>query len=436
MHTEQHAPRANTTRFLLTCANPTSRHDGPPKRPASLTSPPNTVISSSCAVPDIVRRQQRQRHNHSLSVYDIAGGIILHVYIVMPCLNEELELKATCASLGFGICCESGLADTILILVDNGSTDRTLEIMWQVQRSSRKGSVIVAYEAERGFVPARSHGIKRVLQLAKEASQPYSEILILQVDADTIYLPGYVTAMISGSNAAGPQTLLEGRATVPADFRKLYSDYQALSESVDASVQSLCVSETHDVVVDDKICAFRLADYLSWSGHRREYEPRGTEIYAETTRLFLKGRAFGATKTMINDAVAQPSRRKVFKSPALYFATAGFPYGTPWVASLLASNSEADTFDMTCVKNPTAVFLRQCHTVILFGVLPVWVSQAIGTIDQLGAIETQLFPLLKLLPTLTIEHLRDAPGEVITTALQLIISNRLDLEVFLLKHAI
>ena len=53
----------------------------------------------------------------------------MRAYIVMPCLNEERELVATCASLGFGPGVATDNPDGTLVLVDNGSTDRTPELM-------------------------------------------------------------------------------------------------------------------------------------------------------------------------------------------------------------------------------------------------------------------------------------------------------------------
>lgn len=360
----------------------------------------------------------------------------MRAYIVMPCLNEEAELEATCASLGFGLGAEIAPVATTLILVDNGSTDRTPEIMRNIWHSSCQGAVMVTYESERGFVPPRRHGIEYAAQLVKTEGVALSDVLILQADADTQYQPGYVAAMLAAGETAGPLTLLEGRAAVSSEFRALHPAYQALAERVDASVQSLCVSETEDVIIDDKICAFRLADYLAWGGHVREYDLKGEEVHAETTRLFLRGKSFGAAKTLVDRAVAHPSRRKVYENPALYFATAGFPHGGTWSDRWLASNTEPNSFDMTGESSPQAVFSRQCHDLILFGVLPVWIGRAVSTKLSLpDAVATPLAPLLDLLPPITLDNVRNAPGSILTAALRLIDTNARDLEIFLSKHA-
>ena len=343
--------------------------------------------------------------------------------IVMPCFNEERELVATCASLGFGSEVATSKPDATLVLVDNGSTDRTRGLMLQIQRASPPGTVVLTQEGERGYVPPRRRGIDLVAALAVEQGQPADDILVLQADADTRYQPGYVAEMLAAAEAAGPQTLLEGRAQAPPEFVTQQPEYQALCEQISASVTNLCVGEADDVIVDDKICAFRLADYLAWGGHAREYDPRGHEIHAETTRLFLRAKPGGARKVAVDGAVAQPSRRKIFESPTLHLATAGFPHGAAWAARWRRTYAGTDSFDG--LRHPNshvreAVVLRQCHEVLLFGALPVWVGQAVGTIPVEEAIGERLSPILKLLPPLTCDQLRHAPGLVLWAVMQLI----------------
>ena len=43
--------------------------------------------------------------------------------------------------------------------------------------------------------------------------------------------------------------------------------------------------EANQVVVDDKVCAFLLADYLAWGEHQDETDDCGKPVLAETTRL-------------------------------------------------------------------------------------------------------------------------------------------------------
>ena len=347
----------------------------------------------------------------------------MRAYIVMPCLNEQRELVATCASLGFGPGAATDKPDGTLVLVDNGSTDRTFELSRDIQQTSPPGTVELTYEPERGYVPPRRRGIDLVAQLALEEGVVAEDVLILQADADTQYQPGYVAEMRAAGETAGPQTLLEGRAEAAPEFALEHSAYQALCEQVSASVRALCVAEADDVIVDDKICAFRLADYRVWGGHEREYDPHGEEIHAETSRLFLRAKSYNARKIIVERATAQPSRRKLYESPGLYFATSGFPHGADWVARWRRDYAGIDSFEALHQSHSPvheAILLRQCHDLILFGVLPLWVGHALGTLATTDALRARFAPLLRLLPPLTRDQLRHTPGIVLHTALQLI----------------
>ena len=49
--------------------------------------------------------------------------------------------------------------DARLVLVDNGSTDNTLDVADQIKAESADCSVVIGSETERGYVPARAYGV-------------------------------------------------------------------------------------------------------------------------------------------------------------------------------------------------------------------------------------------------------------------------------------
>jgi glycosyltransferase involved in cell wall biosynthesis len=361
----------------------------------------------------------------------------MRAYVVMPCLNEEDSLAAACSSLGFSH--ESFFPDDVrLVLVDNGSTDTTKEIMQQVLRRSPFGTVFITKESERGFVPPRRHGVEVAMKLADDDGVETTNVLIVQADADTVYRPGYLEGLTIAAETAGPQVLLHARTDAPAEFATNHFEYQALCEHTDAAMQALYVPETEDVILDDKVCAFRLSDYLSWGGYRREYESNGEEIHAETSRLYLRGKTRGGRLLHV-DVSAEPSRRKVLESPALYFATSGFPHGSAWAARWRLSYTGQDTFDAFYISNANlkeAIFQRQAHNLVLFGVLPAWIARSLSLRTIPLALEARLLPILQVLPALDRTTIWDAPGHVIWTALQLIEAHRAELQEYLLKHTL
>src|ERR1700751_1191806 len=101
--------------------------------------------------------------------------------IVIPCLNEQNSLPSTCKSLGFGVG-HNTPANALLILVDNGSEDATVAVARQIQQDSSTGSVIVAAESERGYVPPRRQGNRVAMSVATERGVPLENLIIIQAD--------------------------------------------------------------------------------------------------------------------------------------------------------------------------------------------------------------------------------------------------------------
>jgi glycosyltransferase involved in cell wall biosynthesis len=331
----------------------------------------------------------------------------MRAVVVMPCLNEEAMLAATCASLGFG----AGRNDSVghyLILVDNGSEDRTTMEMQRIQSASPRGSVILESEPTRGYVPPRHRGAIRARELAAEIGVSETNFLLVQADADTIYAPGYIAAMVDAAEDQGRNVMLDGQASPPHDFVEKYPGFIKLSGTVDASVESLLCDEEHDVIVSDCIAAYPLSDYFAWGGHVQEYNSHGDEVHAETSRLYIRAKALGARRRHIANAAAQPSRRKAILDPMRFFVTAGFPRETSWVA---AWNSAAlGPNVLQAFENPSsdiifkeAIDLRRRHLIALFGLLPAYLAQTLG-VDS-NEMVPALRELLAAMPCLTAEDI-------------------------------
>jgi cellulose synthase/poly-beta-1,6-N-acetylglucosamine synthase-like glycosyltransferase/peptidoglycan/xylan/chitin deacetylase (PgdA/CDA1 family) len=99
------------------------------------------------------------------------------VSVVIPAYNEELGIAATVRSL-----VASGYPDLDIVVVDDGSIDRTAEVVARLGLSQ----VRLIRQANRGKPAALTAGI----QLARH------DILIL-VDADTVFEPGAVRALVA-----------------------------------------------------------------------------------------------------------------------------------------------------------------------------------------------------------------------------------------------
>lgn len=293
----------------------------------------------------------------------------METFIVIPCLNEEDRIAATCASLGFG--------DELeplgrLVLVDNGSSDGTVKVMSAIQRASPPGHVLITHEHRRGYVAARRAGMATVLAVAQREKVSEEDVLVLQADADTIYLPGYAKTMVD-ANFGGRGRLLEASAVTSREFNLEFPAFGQLCREVDTDMERWFAPAERQVVVDDKVCAFLLADYRAWGEHKDELDDRGELVFAETTRLFMRAKSRGMVwRDRVESAQALPSRRRLRTHAPGYFACSGFPRQTIWMEAWGAP-SEAERF----LRSPHSwttlsrlVRSRQRHQLALFGLLP------------------------------------------------------------------
>lgn len=346
------------------------------------------------------------------------------IAFVMPCLNEERLLAATAASLGFGTGSNPPGKDVYLVMVDNGSTDATLRVMEAIASASRPGAVRIALEPERGFVPPRRRGAFMVRQIAEETGTAADRFLILQADADTVYREGYARWMWNSLDGR-EGFLLEGALRRSEDFDEAHRDYRELERSIDAGLEAAGVADDEEVVVDDKACGYLLSDYLRWGGHFREYDAHGSEVHAETTRLFLRARlAHGARKLRVNPAQATASRRRIEEDPALHFATTGFPREAAWIARWRERHPgswSVDEFARSTAHPEVceACFYRRAHDIALFALLP-WVVRRAEARGAFEVSDERAARLLSLVPEHSAEELAASPALAITAVLDAI----------------
>lgn len=343
--------------------------------------------------------------------------------VVMPCLNEVDYVEAAITSL-LGI--ESDAPqDTQLVVVDNGSSDGTLELLdeianWFVSK------VHIVEEPRRGYVPPRDTGVRTAATIAARLGVPSEEVLILQTDADTIYQKGYIAAMKAAAEGTMGQ-IFEGATKYPIDFATEHPNYLRAERLVDLELEGGEASDDDDVVVDDKICAYLLSDYFRWGGLQEETDDAGDQIHAETTRMYIRARLkSGAKKRRVNPAGAASSRRRVFDNPRYQFSTMGFPRETSWAKAISTGWDyvNVDTFAERALSGlePQAVFLRRAHLLALFRFLPALLLSAQSRSYPVLA-KADVAAVISLIPSWNIQKLAENPGRVIVTILRLIDSN-------------
>lgn len=343
-------------------------------------------------------------------------------FVVMPCLDEVGVVADAIASLGF--IAEGGCPlGTHLVVVDNGSTDGTLRLLHGIRDGSR-APIHVVSEPVRGFVPPRRRGVEEAHAVAHAMGAVERDVLILQADADTIYRDGYVATMRDVA-ATSEGALFEGSTKPPADFVRDHADYLIAQRIVDEHTEPLDAEDEDEVVVDDKVCAFRLSDYLGWGGLFEEWAKTGDAIHAETTRMFIRARLrHGARKVRVNLAGAMPSRRKIAQDPWLQYATVGFPREASWTTSVRATAGApvgVDEFSSSVLegKQGEAVFLRRAHQLALFRFLPALIARAGGR-EAFRPMPPDVLSALAALPSRSGEEIAQAPGRTLLDVLGLI----------------
>lgn len=335
------------------------------------------------------------------------------VITVIPCYNEESSIAQTCYSLGFGINDSKQNIRHLLVLIDNNSTDSTYSIIQKIQDNSKIGTVHIYTEMEVGYVPARHRGNELARSIVSLNGWSDRDVLILQADADTIYSPNYIQEMSMVAADVGENVLIEACVTYEPKLIEKYKPYFDLCYETDEKVLSCFqISDKEEIIVDDKVCGYRLSDYFLWGGHVREYFSNGSEVYAETTRLYMQAKIKGAEKVTVQNAEAIHSMRKLIADTTLHFATAGFPRESIFKEKfkLLGLKIDIDNIEIKKLYSSLKplIEIRSLHVIALFVMLPLYIKIQNGIkVSGLSILEQFL---VSLLPD-KIEQKLTAPGK-------------------------
>lgn len=127
------------------------------------------------------------------------------VGVAIPVLNEEKYITRTLSSFSRQT---DGYHGFFIVLADNGSTDKTLELVNQFTKKHPQLSITVTNEKKRGKRFAR----KRAMDTAAGLGARY----ILSTDADTV-VPADIIATTSSLLGNSSKLVLRGRIFFPAD---------------------------------------------------------------------------------------------------------------------------------------------------------------------------------------------------------------------------
>ncbi len=104
----------------------------------------------------------------------------MKLVVQMPALNEEASIGSVLASIPRQI---PGVDEVVLLVVDDGSTDRTAEL------ARAAGAVVVSHAQNRGVGAAFRTGLAKATELDAD--------IIVTMDADGQFNPGDIPKLIA-----------------------------------------------------------------------------------------------------------------------------------------------------------------------------------------------------------------------------------------------
>lgn len=141
-----------------------------------------------------------------------------HIYVVLPAYNEEGNLKTLLERIDFSM--REDFLDFSIIVVDDGSSDRTLQIAQECARTIPIKTE--KHEVNRGLGETIRDGLKIAASSCQEND------IVVVMDADNTHSPGLIIGMVR-SIREGCDVVIASRYTPHSYIRGLSGYRKALS---------------------------------------------------------------------------------------------------------------------------------------------------------------------------------------------------------------
>jgi|GEM_PF-4962546 len=258
----------------------------------------------------------------------------MSITIIISVLNEERNIRKTLRSLERQTDAAGKplpVDDYRVLVVNNGSSDKTEEITEEVAKESRI-RIRQVHEPCRNIISARLAGVREV-----EQNPDYSRTRILAFcDADVAIPPGWINSMLA--NFEGKDTdVLSYNGAFPHDFwirvprlaRRYLSELGTLF--FPEETRRLYAAGGTKVKLTPRIFSdftrppsggfysVRLAAYKAAGGYRREFTHEGRELDGPTWRLYASLLRNGARLKFIPDIEMINSERRLLCAPEKFF---------------------------------------------------------------------------------------------------------------------
>lgn len=310
----------------------------------------------------------------------------METFVVIPCLNEAENILETVNSLGFGR--SSSLAATVhLVLVDNGSEDNTPQIINQIKNENTVNRVLVAHENQRGFVPARRRGVDVARDFAIKNGICKERCLIMQVDADADYSPGYLKKFSDLATNIGEGYLFEAESIPHVCMSHNETELMRRMMKFDSEFMPSEPAGA-DCIVDDKMVGYLLSDWERVGGLQRDWVSGKEFVFCGTTRMWIRMLSHSFKRILVDGATCGHSLRKISEGADIFFATGGWPRGQIWKTQwrsrypIVASTSQLLSSKGEAIYE-SVLESRKQHLDAMFKFLPELVESKINSAKKL-----------------------------------------------------
>lgn len=266
----------------------------------------------------------------------ITGATLHNVDLVIPFFNEERELPLLIENLAtqvdfYGNPLEKGTFR--LILVNNGSTDRSSDIVRDFIRDNKAFELLLLDEPLKSHIQSRICGANYSLQPEERRRFP----ILANADADTRFHSKWIHCIRAGlSNGETDVLTFSGYFSddfwirTPAFTRAYYKEigtiffgreiikYFGFDESEALFTEKVFLDFGR--ILADCACAMTKDAYGGCGGYQRDYWPDGGEILGEGWHLNFRLDLNGARFAYINSVPYQTSARRMLLEAEKLFA--------------------------------------------------------------------------------------------------------------------
>ncbi|MDN6055118.1 MAG: glycosyltransferase, partial [Lactococcus lactis] len=200
-----------------------------------------------------------------------------HIYVLIPCLNEELVIQTTLKSI-----LKNNYENLVVTVIDDASDDRSLEKISEIQDSRLNVLRRIKPNAQKGKGTALNWAYYQISEQIQEAGIAPEDVLIAIIDADTKLDNNYFEKVNMAFNHDAKLTGLQSKVRV-ANLIKDASQDLEFSEIINATQMFRTLTNTVAFGGNGQFCKLSTLQALN----EDPWTDSLVEDFDLSTRLFL-----------------------------------------------------------------------------------------------------------------------------------------------------